>query len=125
MKKCIKTEHAMNRTIFVITLVTALVVGLCMAATHAASRGPDNIDIFGGQSGKVPFPHAQHQDRIKDCNVCHSVFPQETEAIRKMKEKGTLKPKKVMNLQCIRCHKAEKKTGKPHGPVTCKSCHVK
>ena len=52
----------MKRTIFVITLVTALVVGLCMATTHAANRGPDKIDIFGGQSGNVPFPHAQHQD---------------------------------------------------------------
>lgn len=115
----------MSRHIVMITLVTALIVSLSMAATHAVSRGPDRIDIFGGRSGNVPFPHAQHQDRIKDCNVCHSVFPQETAAIKKMKEEGMLKPKKVMNLQCIKCHKAEKKTGKPHGPVTCKTCHVK
>ena len=115
----------MNRHNIVITLFIALIVSLFMAAAHAANRGPDRIEIFGGQSGKVPFPHAQHQDRIKDCNVCHSVFPQEAEAIKKMKEKGALKPKKVMNLQCIKCHKAEKKTGKPHGPVTCKTCHVK
>ena len=115
----------MSRHIVMITLVTALIVSLSLAAPHAASRGPDRIDIFGGRSGNVPFPHAQHQDRIKDCNVCHSVFPQEAEAIKKMKEKGALKPKKVMNLQCIKCHKAEKKTGKPHGPVTCKTCHIK
>jgi hypothetical protein len=31
----------------------------------------------------------------------------------------------VMNLQCIKCHKKEKKSGKSHGPVTCKTCHVK
>ena len=115
----------MIRHIVMITLVTTLIVSLSMATTHAANRGPDRIDIFGGRSGNVPFPHAQHQDRIKDCNVCHSVFPQETAAIKKMKEEGMLKPKKVMNLQCIKCHKAEKKTGKPHGPVTCKTCHVK
>ncbi|MBR9985593.1 MAG: cytochrome c3 family protein [Desulfosarcina sp.] len=115
----------MNRNFFVITLVTALVVGLCLAAAHAANQGPDRIDIFGGQSGNVPFPHAQHQDRIKECNVCHSVFPQETAAIEKMKEAGMLKPKKVMNLQCIKCHKEDRKMGKPHGPVTCKTCHVK
>ena len=115
----------MNRHIFMITLVTALIAGLGMAVSHAANRGSDKIDIFGGRSGNVPFPHAQHQDRIKDCNVCHSVFPQEAEAIKKMKEKGTLKPKKVMNLQCIKCHKEEKKAGKPYGPVTCKTCHVK
>jgi hypothetical protein len=105
--------------------MAAAVLGLSAAMAATANRGPDKIDIFGGQSGNVSFPHAQHQDRIKDCNVCHSVFPQETEAIKKMKEKGELKPKKVMNLQCIKCHKQEKKAGKPHGPVTCKTCHVK
>ena len=105
--------------------VAAAVLGLSVAMAAASNRGPDHIDIFGGRSGNVPFPHAQHQDRIKDCNVCHSVFPQETEAIKKLKEKGTLKPKKVMNLQCIKCHKQEKKAGKPHGPVTCNTCHVK
>ena len=105
--------------------VAAAVLGVYVAMAAAANRGPDIIKIFGGQSGNVRFPHAQHQDRVKDCNVCHSVFPQETEAIKKMKEKGTLKPKKVMNLQCIKCHKEEKRAGKPHGPVTCKTCHVK
>jgi ribosomal protein S27E len=115
----------MNRNIFVNTLVAALVVSLFMTTAHAVNRGPGNIDIFGGKSGKVPFPHAQHQDRIKDCNVCHSVFPQETGARKKLKEKGTLKPKKVMNLQCIKCHKHEKTAGNPHGPVTCATCHVK
>jgi hypothetical protein len=37
----------------------------------------------------VPFTHAQHQERIKDCNICHGVFPQETDAIKRMKEAGT------------------------------------
>ena len=106
-------------------IVAATVLGLSVAMATAVNRGPDKIDIFGGQSGNVSFPHAQHQDRIKDCNVCHSVFPQETGAIKNMKEQGAIKPKKVMNLQCIKCHKQEKKAGKPYGPVTCKTCHVK
>lgn len=108
-----------------IIAVTIAVLGICAAMAAATNQGPAHIDIYGGQSGKVSFPHLQHQDRIKDCKVCHSVFPQETEAIRKMKEKGELKPKKVMNLQCIRCHKQEKSAGKPYGPVTCNTCHVK
>jgi hypothetical protein len=99
---------------------------LCvMTAAVAANRGPDQIDIYGGSSGKVPFPHAQHQDRIADCNVCHSVFPQEPGAIKTLKSEGKLKPKKVMNLQCIKCHKEEKQAGNPHGPLTCTTCHVK
>ncbi len=108
-----------------VIIVTAIVLGLSVVMAAAVNQGQENIGIFGGKSGNVPFPHRQHQDRIKDCNVCHSVFPQETEAIKKLKETGTLKAKKVMNLQCIKCHKQEKKAGKPHGPVTCKTCHVK
>jgi hypothetical protein len=103
------------------TLLLALLTGFATAD----NRGPKQIDIFGGSHGKVPFPHAQHQTAIKDCNVCHDVFPQETDAIQKMKAAGTLKAKKVMNLQCIKCHKAEKRAGKPHGPLTCSTCHVK
>jgi len=114
----------MNRNIVTGTLTIFILTAL-VAIAAAVNKGPADIDIFGGTSGKVHFPHAQHQDRIKDCNVCHSVFPQETDAIKKLKEQGTIKPKKVMNLQCIKCHKEEKRAGKPHGPLTCKDCHVK
>jgi hypothetical protein len=30
-----------------------------------------------------------------------------------------------MNLQCIKCHKKEKRANKPSGPVTCNTCHMK
>lgn len=115
----------MSRNVLVVAIVTALIFILPMAAANAANRGPDRIDIFGGKRGKIPFPHAKHQDNLKDCNICHSVFPQEADAIKTLKAQGTLKKKKVMNLQCIKCHKQEKKAGKPHGPVTCSTCHVK
>ncbi|BBO69276.1 hypothetical protein DSCA_32060 [Desulfosarcina alkanivorans] len=108
----------------IITVATAL-LGVWVVIAAAAKPGPDHIDIYGGTSGKVPFPHARHQERIQDCNVCHSVFARESGAIKRMKEQGALKPKKVMNLQCIKCHKNEKRAGKPYGPVTCSTCHVK
>ena len=114
----------MNRNIVIITLAVFTLTGM-VAIASAANKGPANIDIFGGKSGKVPFPHAQHQARIQDCNVCHGVFPQEKDAIQTMKTQGAIKPKKVMNLQCIKCHKEEKRAGKPSGPLTCKTCHVK
>lgn len=114
----------MNRNFLTVTAACILLIFIAGIAA-AVNRGPSHIDVYGGNSGKVPFPHGQHQDRINDCNVCHGVFPQETDSIKKMKAKGTLKAKKVMNLQCIRCHKAEKKAGKPSGPLTCKTCHKK
>jgi hypothetical protein len=111
-----------RNTLTIVAIAAALSI---YGAVAVAGQGPESIDIYGGRSGNVPFPHAQHQDRIKDCNICHSVFPQKTGAIQQMKAEGTLKPKKVMNLQCIKCHKQEKRAGKPHGPVTCTTCHMK
>lgn len=115
----------MKRNVTIVFMVTITFCLVFVAMAPAANKGPSKITIYGGTSGKVPFPHAQHQDRIKDCKICHSVFPQETNAIKTMKAEGKIKPKKVMNLQCIKCHKKEKKAGNPYGPVTCKTCHVK
>ncbi len=115
----------MNSRFLLISIVSTLLIFLPITAIHAASGGPHQIDIFGGKQGKVPFLHAKHQENLKDCTICHSVFPQETDAIRKLKAEGTIKPKKVMNLQCIKCHKQDKRAGKPHGPVTCATCHFK
>lgn len=115
----------MNRCYLIVTIVSALLFIPPASAVQAASSGPQQIDIFGGKRGKVPFPHAKHQENLKDCNICHSVFPQQTDAIQKLKAEGAIKPKKVMNLQCIKCHKQDKRDGKPHGPVTCATCHIK
>lgn len=114
----------MKRTYWVMTVVAMFAI-FTAAAAGAVATGPEEILIYGGVSGKVHFPHAQHQHRIGDCNVCHEVFPQKADAIKTLKEEGKLKPKKVMNLQCIKCHKQEKRAGKPHGPLTCNQCHVK
>jgi hypothetical protein len=115
----------MNRDLFV--LILALVMGLTLplAAADAAGQGPDRIDIYGGKRGKVPFPHAKHQATLKDCNICHGIFPQKTDAIKTLKDEGAIKPKKVMNQQCIKCHRKAKRAGQTHGPVTCATCHIR
>ena len=89
------------------------------------NKGSEQIEIFGGSRGKVPFPHHAHQTRIGDCNVCHASFPQEPNALVKLKENGKLKKKQVMNKQCIKCHKAEKAAGNKFGPTTCSKCHIR
>lgn len=109
----------------IIGTIAAVLLTAAVTIVSAADTGPAEIDIYGGSLGNVPFPHAQHQERIEDCKVCHSVFPQEKDAIKKMIDNGAMKAKKVMNTQCIKCHKQEKRAGKPHGPLTCKTCHVK
>ena len=115
----------MIRKFWILAIAGFLLFAPAANAVQAVNQGPEQITIFGGSQGKVPFPHRQHQDRLNDCNVCHGIFPQETDAMKKLKEQGALKPKKVMNLQCIRCHKEDKRASKPHGPVTCNTCHIK
>ena len=98
---------------------------LTVAVTGADNQGAEHIKIYGGSRGEVPFPHRAHQERLTDCSVCHAVFPQEVDGIKKMKESGTLKPKEVMNKQCVSCHKETQKAGNPSGPTTCSKCHQK
>ena len=33
-----------------------------VAAVWAVNKGAENIEIFGGSRGDVPFPHRAHQD---------------------------------------------------------------
>lgn len=100
----------------------ALMVSMALAVEN---KGAQQISIDGGSRGNVAFPHHAHQNRLKDCNICHAVFPQETGALTKLKASGQLEKKQVMNKQCVACHKAEKQSGKAAGPTTCSQCHVK
>jgi hypothetical protein len=89
------------------------------------NKGAANIEIDGGKKGKVPFPHRQHQERLVDCKICHSVFPQKPGSIKELKGQGKLKKKYVMNKLCTKCHKAKKKAGQKSGPTKCSKCHIK
>lgn len=93
--------------------------------TAADEMGAEQLNLYGGDRGDVPFPHRRHQERLADCNVCHAVFPRQQDSIKTMQAAGTLFPKAVMNKQCIKCHRAEKSAGNPSGPTTCSKCHVR
>ena len=89
------------------------------------NKGAANIEIDGGKKGKVPFPHRQHQERLVDCKICHSVFPKKPGSIKELKAQGKLKKKYVMNKLCTKCHKEIKKAGRKTGPTKCSKCHIK
>ena len=108
-----------------LVLFTIMAAMLAVTAVGAVNNGAENISIYGGSRGDVPFPHHAHQERLKDCNTCHASFPQEADSLKTMKKAGKLKPKQVMNKQCVKCHKDQKKAGNATGPTTCSKCHVK
>ena len=94
-------------------------------AIQTENRGAENLELYGGKSGPVPFPHLAHQDALVDCKICHELFPQEIGSIEKLKASGQLKKKQIMNKHCTKCHRKLKKEGKKTGPITCKACHIK
>lgn len=107
--------------------VLGVILGVFVSTISLAleNKGAENIQIDGGSRGAVPFTHRSHQDRLADCNVCHTMFPQESQSLARLKETGQLKPKDVMNKLCVKCHKAEKKAGNKSGPITCSQCHIR
>jgi hypothetical protein len=106
----------------------AVLLIFCFVSTVAVAvqnQGSKELKIDGGNKGDINFPHHLHQDTIGDCTVCHSIFPKSKGAIKDLIAQKELKKKQVMNKTCLKCHRANKKAGKDHGPTSCSACHVK
>ena len=111
----------------VLLLVALLLVagGAVALSSSQQNKGAEQIELEGGTRGKVPFPHHLHQEKLVDCQICHSIFEQKAGSIAELKARGTLKKKHVMNKLCTKCHKQKKKAGEKSGPTTCSKCHIK
>lgn len=90
----------------------------------AQNKGAKEIIIPGGTTGDVTVRHHLHQNALRDCNLCHNLFPQTAGIVQKLKDEGKLERKKLMN-QCQKCHREKVNAGLKAGPVTCKGCHAK
>ncbi len=106
--------------------LAVLVVGFVATATAfgaEVNKGAKEEVIPAGSQGDVKFPHELHQQALQDCKACHALYPETPNAIPDMKQKGALKPKQVMNQQCVKCHNAKRAAGVKAGPVICSQCH--
>ena len=83
-----------------LTLFTA---GLAMAA------GPETITL-PAKNGNITFNHKAHQEKLKDCKICHEKGPGKIEGFGK----------DFAHKTCKGCHE-EKKAG----PTKCGECHKK
>jgi cytochrome c-type protein NrfB len=95
------------------------------AEAEDQNKGAEKIQITAGSMAPVMLPHHLHQKVLKDCNLCHDLFPQTLGSINDLKSQQKLKKQQVMNTKCIQCHKAKKEAGEESGPVDCKQCHVR
>ena len=88
-------------------LIVALVAAFAFAGTAVAA----DTMTFDTKNGKVTFNHKGHQEKLKDCKLCH-------ESDKGGKIAGWGKDK--AHATCKKCHE-EKKAG----PTKCAECHVK
>lgn len=110
--------------VVVLAIVMVAVVSVAQDAQKTeGSKGAANLIITVKEKGDVKIPHAKHQETLKECAVCHNVFPQKAGSINELKAAGKLNKKQVMNTQCIKCHNEKKNAGVKSGPVTCSTCH--
>lgn len=107
--------------LFLVLLALVLVVANVAAEVK---KGANEMVLYGGSLGNVPFPHHRHQAALTDCLSCHHLFPQTAGAIQDLNRQDKLKKKEVMN-QCTRCHKELAAAAQKSGPVKCKDCHQK
>ncbi len=128
--KIISFKQAAKRKVHRVRInrwLLAVIIGIFFGAfvvNASENKGAEQMVLYGGKSGKVPFPHAVHQSALNDCKACHGIFPQESGAIETFKKQGKLKKKEVMK-QCTVCHRKTAKAGQKSGPTRCKTCHNK
>jgi cytochrome c-type protein NrfB len=114
-----------NITILAVVCGIAIILFNLNVQAEDQNKGPENIKITAGSMAPVNVPHHLHQEVLKDCNLCHDLFPQKMGSINDLKSQQKLKKQQVMNTKCIQCHKAKKEAGEEAGPVDCKQCHVR
>ncbi|OQX17056.1 MAG: cytochrome C [Desulfobacteraceae bacterium IS3] len=109
----------------IILAMIGMLLTAVIAIAAEQSKGAKDMELSGGDKGKVAFPHQKHQEVLGDCKICHDVFPQEPGSIEKLKAAGKLEKKQVMNKQCVKCHKEKENAGVKTGPTACSKCHQK
>ena len=70
-------------------MVIAMIAAISIAALGSAGEGLMMLE--GGKLGDTPFPHKENQDRIKDCNACHNLIPQEKGITQKLIKMNKIK----------------------------------
>ena len=115
--------HLKSKSLCAIFFIMIFMI-IAALAIEDKNKGAHQLDIFGGFRGYIPFLHHMHMG-LKNCDICHLIFPKIPGSIKDLKGEGKLTKKHVMKNLCIKCHKAEKKAGNKSSPTICTKCHIK
>lgn len=127
----------MKKTFLISLVVAALVCAFALPNLSAATKAPADMVLKAPEGMKmkkspVAFPHAKHEEMLKDCKACHHTYEGSGDVKSCAYEgchdqpgkKGETAFYKAFHARdkrsCVGCHKAEKK-----GPKSCKQCHPK
>jgi hypothetical protein len=87
-----------------------LIAAVALVVFSAGAAMAADVMTFPTKMGTVTFHHKEHQERLKDCKICH--------------EKGPGKiadfSKEWAHKTCKGCH-----ADKGAGPTKCAECHKK
>ena len=87
-----------------------IVVAVALTLAFAVSAMAADTVVYPAKNGAVTFNHKAHQERLKDCKLCHGAAAPAKIVIDKDKA----------HALCKACH-AEKGAG----PTKCGECHKK
>lgn len=90
-------------------LITVSIVLMFLPSVSIASSGAEIIELQNAM-GKIKFYHKRHQERLKDCTICHAGEPGKISGFRIEWGHNICKNChfKVKNglIECIDCHQA-------------------
>jgi hypothetical protein len=114
----------MSKKSLILLVVTAITLSLALTVSMSiAEQNKGEAEITLNPDGKKPanFPHKDHQDRLKDCGVCHHTA---------VDGKKTPLAEGDAVAKCDTCHNADfanetLRKWKDVGHGLCKDCHTK
>ncbi|MBF0559446.1 MAG: cytochrome c3 family protein [Nitrospirae bacterium] len=91
------------KPVFIITaMLTLVTAGVALAVEETITLPASN--------GNVIFHHKEHENRLKDCTICHVKGPGKIEGFNK----------EWAHKKCVGCHWKDKIS-----PTKCTDCHKK
>ena len=120
-------------------LLSALVLWFVALSLLGIGNVMETPEAAPDDSAAAYFPHDKHMEAVDDCKRCHHRYADGVNILEEDELDGgdgmrcrtchtdetSIDGREAFHRQCIRCHRAFEKEGRPSGPRTCGTCHPK
>lgn len=94
------------KTVLMLVILSLLAAGVAFAA----DASPAQTIILKAKNGDITFHHKEHEDRLKDCSICHGAVPGKIAGFNQ----------EWAHKKCVGCHWKGRIS-----PTKCSDCHKK